>query len=120
MQLFSGIKDKFVEYLDTRLKLFQISVEEKVSGLAANMLYGVLLIGVAFTGFILLLILIAKLFNHLTGSPFIGYVFVIALCVCLLWVLVKPSSQQYITSFLEKKIISTIKNQHGNENTPNI
>jgi hypothetical protein len=121
MQFFSGIKDKISDYIDTKLKLYQLGIEERVYEIFSNMLYLFLLMGITLTGFGVLIALLIQIINSKTGNPFLGYLTMSGVCFVLILLLTREKARQLVTDSIKNKIISTIKTeQNGDEESDSI
>ena len=63
--MFGGIIDKLKEYVDTRLQLYQVTLEEKATNLVATIVYMLILIGVGVVTAGFLLLFLAKTKNSM-------------------------------------------------------
>ena len=107
--MFDGIKDRFKEYLDTKIQLFQLTIEEKMVNFGALLFYIFLVAGVAFITFTMILIFVAKIICSLTNNQYLGYGIVATLCLILLWLLSLPKNRNQITNRIKDQILLNIK-----------
>lgn len=106
------------EYLETKLQIFQIDIEARITDLISNMILVMLLLGTLTISAFFVLLFLATSINFWTGHPVAGYGFVASLCLFLLFILSRKKVQDYITSKVKEKIILTIKKkQDGNQDT---
>jgi len=121
MQFFSGIKDKISDYINTQLKLYQLGIEDRVYEIFSNMLYFFLLMGIAFIGFGIVIVLLIQVINSKTGNPFIGYISMASVCLVLVLLLTRDKARLSITDSIKNKIISSIKTkQDGDQESDRI
>jgi uncharacterized membrane protein YqjE len=121
MQIFAGIKAKLLEYVDTKLQLFQIDIEERISDFLSNLVYLILVAVVLLFGLFFLLFFIAKIINDLTQSHYLGYGIMSILFILLFFILNKEESQLVISEKIKKRIILKSKQQKdGNQESRSI
>lgn len=107
--MFDGIKERFKDYVDAKLQLYQFTIEEKMVGFVTLFLYIFLLGGLLFLTLSFILLFIAKIINYVTNNQFLGYGIVASLCLFLLWLLVQTKSREQITEKIKNQILSNIK-----------
>lgn len=107
--MFEGIKEKFKDYVDTKLQLYQLTIEEKMVSFVTLFLYVFIMGGLLFLTFGFILIFIAKIINYVSDNQFLGYGIVASLCLFLLWFLAQTKSRGQITNKIKKQILLNIK-----------
>lgn len=121
MQIFAGIKEKLAEYVDTKLRIYQIDIEERISDFLSNLVYMILIAVVLLFGLFFLLFFIARIINELTESHYIGYGAMSLIFILLFLLLNKEKSQTRITEQIKKRIILKSKQQKdGNQESRSI
>ena len=121
MQLFSDLKEKLIQYIDTRIKLYQISLEERAVELMSNLALLVVIIGVFIFSLTFFLLFIAKLINHFVGYEFVGYGIIVLICIFMSLLLVNKKGQQYIIGKIRKQITENLnKRNNGNKNNEGV
>jgi len=121
MQIFAGIKEKLAEYVDTKLQIYQIGIEERISDFLSNLVYLILIVVVLLFGLFFLLFFIAKVINDLTQSHYIGYGIMSLIFILFFALLNREKSQLAITEQIKKRIVLKSKKQKdGNQDTPSI
>jgi hypothetical protein len=121
MQIFAGIKEKLAEYVDTKLQIFQIDIEERISDFLSNLVYLILIAVVLLFGLFFLLLFIARIINEITESHYIGYGIMSLIFILLFLLLNKEESQIKITEQIKKRIVlKSKKEKNGNQNTRSI
>jgi uncharacterized membrane protein YqjE len=114
MNLLADIKEKIREYVDTKLRLYQMSVEERVAELIANAIYLFLWVGIALLSLGFLLLCIVKTINYFAQNEYVGYGILAALCLLLLGMLSLGGCRRYIVQKTQSSILSTAKStKHG-------
>ncbi len=107
--MFEGIKERFKDYVDTKLQLYQLTIEEKMVGFVTLFLYVFIMGGLLFLTFGFILIFMAKIINYVSDNQFLGYGIVASLCLFLLWFLAQTTSRDRITDKIKKQILLNIK-----------
>jgi len=121
MQLFSGIKDTVNGYVNSKIRLFQLEIVERISEFFSNLMYMLVLVTFFLLGFFFALLFLVKLINHWSQNPYLGYGIISGLCVILLLILSRESVQISITNKIKKRIVLSQKTQEdGGENSDNI
>lgn len=121
MQIFAGIKEKLAEYVDTKLRIYQIDIEERISDFLSNLVYLILIAVVLLFGLFFLLLFVARIINELTQNHYIGYGIMSAIFILLFLILNKEKSQTTITELIKKRIVLKSKtNNDGNQESRSI
>ena len=121
MQIFAGIKEKLAEYVDTKLRIYQIDIEERISDFLSNLVYLIFIAVVLLFGLFFLLFFLAKVINDLSQSQYIGYGVMSLFFISLLLLLNREESQLKITEQIKKRIILKSKQQKdGNQDSRSI
>ena len=106
--MFGVIKDKLKEYIDTKLQLYQLTIEEKMVNFASILLFIFLIGGLLFVCLVFVLLLLSQIINSITNNPYAGYGIVVSLCLFLLYLLSRKKSITSITERLKKILLSNI------------
>jgi amino acid permease len=118
MQIFSGLKDKLSEYIDTKLQLYQLNLEQKAVKLVATLIISGIQVVIFAICLLFFLLLLAKTINFFSESQFIGYGFVVLICIFMSMLLMSDKVQHRLNTRL-KEIISKnfTKTEDGNEDS---
>jgi len=111
MSFFGTIKDKLGEYVDVRLKLYQVSLEEKAVELMSSVALLLALIGLAVLTIIFSLVFIAKLINHFVPYDFIGYGIIALICNFMFILFTRKHRREYFVDKIKVLIGENIKNR---------
>jgi hypothetical protein len=111
MQLFSSIKEKLSEYVDVRLKLYQVQVEDRAIQMISSLSLLALILCSSALALLFVLIFLAKLINYFVFYEFIGYGIVALICIFMSVLLVRKKSQQRILGKIQQRIRDNIKSK---------
>ncbi len=121
MPFFSNIKEKLSEYVDIRMKLYQVKLEEKAIDLISSMSFFVLLLSSAGLALLFFLLFLARVVNYFVGYEFAGYGIVALICIFMCAFLLRKESQQYVIGKIKQLIIQNLKSRDdGSEDTGSI
>ena len=107
--MFEGIKDRFKDYIDTKLQIYQLTIEEKMVDFVTILFYVIILFGLFLVTFCFILLFLAKIINYAANNQFLGYGIVASLCLFLLWLLAQSKTREQITIKIKKQILLNIK-----------
>lgn len=115
MQLFSGIKDKVTEYIDVKLRLYQINIEEKAIDVISVLSFFVIIAGAGFVALLFVLLFIAKLIGFFIGFEFWGYGIVALICIFMLSILIRKSNKDFLITRIKNLIAQNIKDKNSKD-----
>lgn len=111
MAFFSSIKDKLSEYVETRLKLYQLSLEERVVDMVSNAVLFIVLLVIAGLAAIFTLIFLAKLINYFVGYDFIGYGIIALICNFTCVFFMQKRRREHIVDKIKESVGEHIKSK---------
>ncbi|MEJ8802513.1 phage holin family protein [Pontibacter sp. H249] len=104
----SSLIENFMGYIDTRIDIIRLEVQEKLKAVMVNTIHGVLLGVVGFMCLIFVNIFLGLLLNHLLDSSFWGFGIIALIYVILLVILVIGLDKKVFQDMADKSLNNTI------------
>jgi uncharacterized membrane protein YqjE len=100
--------DNLMGYIDTRIDIIRLEIQEKLKGAFVSAIHGALLGFTAFMSFIFLSIFLGLLLNHLLDSSFWGFGIIALFYIILLVILVIGLDKKVFQGIADKTFDNTI------------
>lgn len=111
MPFFSSLKEKLTEYVETRLKLYQVSLEEKIVEMVSNAVLFIIILGIVGLALIFTLIFLATLINHFVGYGFVGYGIIALICNFMFVFFTRKGRREYFVNRIKELVGENIKSK---------
>ncbi|WP_299818601.1 phage holin family protein [uncultured Pontibacter sp.] len=104
----TNIMENLMGYIDTRIDIIRLEIQEKLKAALVNTIHAVLLGLVGFMCLIFVSIFLGLLLNHLLDSSFWGFGIVALFYVILLVVLIVGLDKKVFSDIADKSLNNTI------------
>ncbi|WP_235925523.1 phage holin family protein [Pontibacter burrus] len=104
----TNIIENLMGYIDTRIDIIRLEIQEKLKATFVNVVHGVLLGFFAFLSLIFLSIFLGLLLNHLLDSSFWGFGIIALFYIVLLVILVVGLDKKMFQGMADKTFDNTI------------
>ena len=104
----TNLIDNLMGYIDTRIDIIRLEVQEKLKSVVVNTLHGILLGFAALMCVIFVSIFLGLLLNHLLDSTFWGFGIVALFYVVLLVILIVGLDKKVFQDVADKALDNTI------------
>lgn len=104
----TNIIENLMGYIDTRIDIIRLEIQEKLKATFVNVVHGVLLGFFAFLSLIFLSIFLGLLLNHLLDSSFWGFGIIALFYIVLLVILIVGLDKKMFQGMADKTFDNTI------------
>lgn len=104
----TSIIENLMGYIDTRIDIIRLEIQEKLKATFVSTIHGVLLGLVAFMSLIFLSIFLGLLLNHLLDSTFWGFGIIALFYIVLLVILIVGLDKKVFQGMADKAFDNTI------------